>query len=229
MSLTENQIKTMRQSLEQAIAAGDTAQGIALAREALGNQVSALDFFQAVVEPVLEEIGARFARLEIFLPELMRAGMVVKAMQKEVLEPAIRAESAASTNAGKIVIGTCQGDIHDIGKNMVALMLQVNSFDVVDLGTNVSPRTFIEAAQREQADIIAMSSLLTPSMPYILDVVKLLQGYGLADRFMVVAGGAATTREWAKSNGLNGYGEDAVEAVAVCRELMASRKGQDQK
>jgi trimethylamine corrinoid protein len=226
MSLSEGQIENMRHRLEQAITAGDTALGIALAQQAIADQVPPLDFFQAVIEPVLAEIGARFARLEIFLPELMKAGMVVKAMQKEVLEPAIRAEGMASTTAGKIVIGTCQGDIHDIGKNMVALMLQVNGFDVVDLGTNVTPRTFIEAAQREQADIIAMSSLLTPSMPYIVDVVKLLEGYGLGDRFMVVAGGAATTREWAQSHGLAGYGEDAVEAVAVCRKLMAARKDQ---
>ena len=83
-----------------------------------------------------------------------------------MMEPAIRAESSASNILGKIVIGTCQGDIHDIGKNMVALMLQVNGFDVTDLGTNVAPRTFIDSAKSTQSDIIAMSSLLTTSMPF---------------------------------------------------------------
>ncbi len=228
MSFSDSQIQTMRRRLEEAITGGDTTLGMALAREALAGQMSPLEFFRQVIEPVLQDIGARFARLEIFLPELMKAGLVVKAMQKEVLEPAILAQSSTSSIAGRVVIGTCQGDIHDIGKNMVALMLQVNGFDVVDLGTNVSPRTFIETAQREQADIIAMSSLLTPSLPYIRDVVKLLEGYGQAGRFMVVAGGAATTRDWAQSIGLNGYGEDAVEAVALCRTLMAQRKDKNE-
>lgn len=228
MSLAEARLEEMRHRLEQAITAGDTALGVALAREALAEQLSPLDFFQAVIEPVLQDIGDRFARLEIFLPELMKAGMVVKAMQKEVLEPAIRAEGSDRAMLGKVIIGTCQGDIHDIGKNMVALLLQVNGFDVVDLGTNVSPRAFIDAAQREQADIIALSSLLTPSLPYIRDVVQFLAGYGLGGRYAVVAGGAATTRDWAASIGLNGYGEDAVEAVELCRKIMAARKDQNQ-
>jgi trimethylamine corrinoid protein len=215
----------MHNRLKQAISAGDKAQGVQLAREALAES-NPVEFFQAVIEPVLTDIGDRFARLEVFLPELMRAGMVVKAMQQAVLEPAIRAESATSRTLGRVVIGTCQGDIHDIGKNMVALMLQVNGFDVVDLGTDVAPRTMIEMAQREEADIIAMSSLLTTSMPYIRDLVQLLEGYDLRDRFLVLAGGAAVTPNWAETVGVDGFGEDAVEAVAVCRSLMAGRKEQ---
>jgi methylmalonyl-CoA mutase cobalamin-binding domain/chain len=214
----------MRTKLKEAIAAGNKAQGVQLAQEAMAAQVSPLDFFQAVIEPVLQEIGNQFARLEIFLPELMRAGMVVEAMQKEVLEPVIRAESAASNIVGKVVIGTCQGDIHDIGKNMVALMLQVNGFEMTDLGTNVTPRDFIEAAKREKADIIAVSSLLTTSMPYIRDLVQLLEGFDLRHQFLVVAGGAAVTRDWATSSGVDGFGEDAVEAVHVCRDLVTTRK-----
>ncbi len=224
MTLSESQIEQMQDRLKQAIAVGDKQQGIQLAREALQAQLSPLEFFQAVVEPTLEEIGDRFARLEIFLPELMRAGMVVKAMQTEVLEPAIEAESSTGRTLGKVVIGTCQGDIHDIGKNMVALMLQVNGFDVVNLGTDVAPRTLIEAARREQADIIAMSSLLTTSMPYIRDLIQLLEGYGQRDQFLVLAGGAAVTPDWAAESGVDGFGEDAVEAVTVCRSLMAGRK-----
>lgn len=219
-----SEIEQMQDRLKQAIVAGNKAEGVQLAREALAAQLSPLEFFQNVIDPVLQEVGDRFARLEIFLPELMRAGMVVQAMQKEVLEPAIRAESSASNILGKVVIGTVQGDIHDIGKNMVALMLQVNGFDVVDLGTNVAPKTFIDTAQKEQADIIAMSSLLTTSMPYIRDLGELLTGYGLRDQFLLVAGGAAVTSDWAKSVNVDGFGEDAVEAVAVCRSLMKARK-----
>jgi len=106
----------------------------------------------------------------------------------------------------------------------VALMLQVNGFRVVDLGTNINPKAFIEAARRENADIIAMSSLLTPSMPYIRDTVQLAEGLGLRGRFLLIAGGAPVTRAWAESIGLDGFGEDAVEAVEVCRRLMANRR-----
>ncbi len=227
MTLAAGDIDRLQERLKQAISAGIKAGGVALTQEALAAGLSPLEFFQGVIEPVLTEVGERFARLEIFLPELMRAGMVVQAMQQEVLEPAIRAASGSSSVVGKIIIGSCQGDIHDIGKNMVALMLQVNGFQVKDLGTNVAPRAFIDAAQREQADIIAMSSLLTTSMPYIRDTVQLLEGYNLRDRFLVVAGGAAVTRPWAESIGLDGFGEDAVEAVAVCRQLVTARKEQD--
>ncbi len=214
----------MQTRLVQIIESADTAGGVELARSALAEGMTPLGFFQTIVEPVLTDIGDRFARLEIFLPELMKAGAVVKAIQQQVLEPAIRQAGTQSISAGTVVIGTCLGDIHDIGKNMVALMLQVNGFKVIDLGTNVAPRTFIDAAKREQADIIAMSSLLTPSLPYIKDLVNLLTGFGLRDRFLVVAGGAPVTRSWAQSIGIDGFGEDAVEAVAVCRRLMAASR-----
>jgi methylmalonyl-CoA mutase cobalamin-binding domain/chain len=224
MSLSETRTKALQEGLQQAIDGADTTLGIQTAQAALAEGASPLEFFQGVVEPVLTDIGDRFARLEIFLPELMKAGLVVKAVQQQVLEPAIRNSSAESSSLGTVVIGTCQGDIHDIGKNMVALMLQVNGFKVVDLGTNVSPRGFIDAARREEADIIALSSLLTPSMPYIKDVINLLNGFGLRERFLVVAGGAPVTREWAQTVGADGFGEDAVEAVDVCRKLMAERR-----
>lgn len=220
-------IETWQDSLRQAVRDGNKALGSEVARSALAAGLLPLEFFQQVIEPVLTEVGDGFSRLELFLPDLMRAGMVIKAIQEEVLGPAIRAQNAASTVAGKVVIGSSQGDVHDIGKNMVSLMLQVNGFAVTDLGVNISPRRFIEAAQQEGADIIAISSLLTPSLPYIRDVVKLLEGYNLRQQFMVVAGGAAATREWAKTIGIDGYGEDAIEAVQICRQIMANRREQN--
>jgi methanogenic corrinoid protein MtbC1 len=224
MTLTETHFEAFRATLQQAIEDGSPAQGVEMARAALAEGLSPLAFFRGVVEPVLTEVGDRFSRLEIFLPELMRAGMVVKAMQAQVLEPAIKASGGQAFSEGTVVIGAAQGDIHDIGKNMVSLMLQVNGFKVVDLGTNVSPKAFIEAGRRDNADIIAMSSLLTPSMPYIRDTVQLVEGLGLRGRLLLIAGGAPVTREWAASIGLDGFGEDAVEAVEVCRRLMAARR-----
>lgn len=220
-------IETWQDSLRQAVHDGNKALGSEVARSALTVGLSPLEFFQQVIEPVLTEVGDGFSRLELFLPDLMRAGMVVKAIQEEVLGPAIRAQNAATTVAGKVVIGSSQGDVHDIGKNMVSLMLQVNGFAVTDLGVNVSPRRFIETARQEGADIIAISSLLTPSLPYVKDVVKLLEGYNLRQQFRVVAGGAAATREWAKTIEIDGYGEDAIEAVQICRQIMANRREQN--
>lgn len=228
--MPENQIKEQQEKLHAAILEGDREGGVQLAKDALASGSQPLEFFQEVIGPVVDEMGDRFSRLEIFLPELMRTGMIVKAIQEEVLEPAIVASGAASTEpeAGKIVIGTCQGDIHDIGKNMVALMLQVNGFDVVDLGTNVSPRDFIDSAKREQADIIAMSTLLTTSMPFIRDTVELLDGMGLRDKFALVVGGAPITQGWVDKNDMDGFGEDAIDAVKVCRQIIESKRTREQ-
>ncbi len=224
MEISEQGWTAYQDGLKAAIEAGDEQQGVTLARSALNAGAGPLDFLQHVIRPVMKDMGDEFARLERFLPDLMSAALVVKAIQAEVLEPVILANGAQSSSQGTIVIGTAQGDIHDIGKSMVALMLQVNGFRVVDLGTSVTPQAFQEAARRENADVIAMSSLLTPSLPYMKDLVKRLEGFGDRERFLVIAGGAAVSREWAQQAGLDGYGADAIEALALCQELVNRRK-----
>jgi trimethylamine corrinoid protein len=219
----------MQARLRSAIEELDEDGAVELAQAALAGGASPIEFFRGVIEPVLTAIGDAFSRLEVFLPDLMRAGVVVKAMQARALEPAILAAGGAATSQGRVVIGTAQGDIHDIGKNMVALMLQVNGFTVTDLGTNVSTTSILDAARRENADIIAMSSLLTTSLPFIKDVLARLDAAGDRKRFMVIAGGAPVTVEWSKAAGLDGFGEDAVEAVALCRGLMARRSQPDRR
>ena len=123
MSLTEARRQALQAQLKAAIDDADEQAGVALAQATLAEGITPVVLFQDVIQPVLQEIGDAFARLDVFLPELMRAGLVVKAMQQEVLEPAIRQSGGESGSAGTVVIGTAQGDIHDIGKNMVALML----------------------------------------------------------------------------------------------------------
>jgi methylmalonyl-CoA mutase cobalamin-binding domain/chain len=223
MNQSDTQWGEMQAQLRAAIDGLDEDAAVELARGALAQGISPLEFFRNVIEPVLTAIGDAFSRLEVFLPDLMRAGVVVKAMQSKALEPAIRATGGVSASEGRVVIGTAQGDIHDIGKNMVALMLQVNGFTVTDLGTNVSTAAFLDAARREDAHIIAMSSLLTTSLPFVKDVLARLDASGERQRFMVIAGGAPVTEEWSQAAGLNGFAEDAVEAVALCRGLMARR------
>lgn len=225
MTVSGEAVHRLQQELTAAIDEADIQRGVALARDALSQGISPLDLIQDVVRPVMKDFGEAFARLDIFLPELMGASVVVKAMQSQVLEPAIRQSGGNSVNQGTVVIGTCQGDIHDIGKNMVSLMLQVNGFKVIDLGTNVSPQTFLDTARREEADIIALSSLLTPSLPYMKDLLKRLEGLGERDRYMVIAGGAALSEEYSKRAGFDGYSEDAITAVEICKNLMKQRKG----
>jgi len=217
----------MQAQLRVAISDLDENGAVELAQNALSEGISPVDFFRGVIEPVLTAIGDAFSRLEVFLPDLMRAGVIVKAVQTRALEPAIRASGGADTTEGRVVIGTAQGDIHDIGKNMVALMLQVNGFTVTDLGTNVSTATVLDAARRENADIIAMSSLLTTSLPFVKDVLARLEAASERNRFVVIAGGAPVTEEWSKAAGLDGFAEDAVEAVALCRGLMARRRSSE--
>jgi methanogenic corrinoid protein MtbC1 len=224
MNQAESRWDEMQIELRAAIDELDEDRAVALAQNALSQGIAPVEFFRGVIEPVLTAIGDAFSRLEVFLPDLMRAGVVVKAIQSGALEPAIRASGGANTTEGRVVIGTAQGDIHDIGKNMVALMLQVNGFSVTDLGTNVNIGAFLDAARRENADIIAMSSLLTTSLPFVKDVVARLEAAGDRKRFLVIAGGAPVTEEWSNAARLDGFAEDAVTAVALCRELMARRR-----
>ena len=222
--MDEQERTKVKNELGKAIKVGDRDLGLELARSLISSGMSPVELLESVIKPVMKELGDEFARLDIFLPDLMNAGSVVKLVQAQVIEPAIRESESQTDSRGTVVIGTCQGDIHDIGKSMVALMLQVNGFKVVDLGTNVSPKAFLEAARREEADIIAMSSLLTPSLPYMKDVVKRLVGLGKRSDYLVIAGGASVSHEFAAIAGLDGYGEDAVVAVTLCIDLMNCQK-----
>jgi methylmalonyl-CoA mutase cobalamin-binding domain/chain len=212
--------EAIQAEMDKVLTEGDEAKGIEIIQGALDKDLSASTIFLEVIQPLLDEIGKRFERLEIFLPELMKAAKVVKAIHKEVLEPAIRSESGEAINVGTVVIGTVKGDIHDIGKNLVALMLQVNGFEVIDLGTDVPTQVLINAARDNQADIIGLSSLLTPSMPYMGDLVARLEGLGLRDQFRVVVGGAPVTDSYAQHIGADAYGADAIDAVRVCLAQM---------
>jgi methylmalonyl-CoA mutase cobalamin-binding domain/chain len=210
----------IRDDLARVLGSGDEAEGIEIARRALETGYTPTTFFLNVIQPLLHDVGKRFERLEIFLPELMKAAKVVQAMQTTVLEPAIRAQEGQESKTGTVVVGACKGDIHDIGKNMVALMLQVNGFKVIDLGTDVSMRDFVEAARKADADIIGMSSLLTTSMPYMGDLIAYLDGVGLRNKFKIIVGGAPVTPDYAEKIGADAYGADAVDAVAQCLRLI---------
>jgi len=206
----------------------NAASAIERTRQLLAEGVTPLEFFQQIITPALTEVGRRFEELEIFLPELAIAGEMVKEINDAVITPALEAASQKQIRQGKVILGTVQGDLHDIGKNMVGLMLGVHGFDVIDLGTNVPPAEFVNRAEKEKADIIAMSALLMTCLPYMKDVMDRLVGLSLRSKYAVIVGGAPTSPEYARSIGADAYGTNAAEGVRLCRDLMQARgKGVD--
>lgn len=209
--------------LVDAIEQGDVDAGVAEAKSLVDSGTDLLTIFKDVVEPLMQDVGDRFSRLEIFLPEMMTSAMVVKGIQSELAETLAAAGGVESR--GKIVIGTAYGDIHDIGKNMVIIMLEVNGFEVIDMGVGVEPLEFVKKAREVDADIIAISSLLTSSVPYMTETVQMIKERPSdAERFKVAVGGGPVNEELADSIGADGYGEDASGAVTEMYALLAGRE-----
>jgi methanogenic corrinoid protein MtbC1 len=208
--------------LERAIRSGDIPAGVAEAERLAQSGESPLAIFRDCIQPCLKDVGDRFSRLEIFLPEMMESADVVKAIQ-DALKPYLQGDEAEQTRQGKIVIGTIQGDLHDIGKNIVRAMLEVNGFEVRDLGVNVSPGDMVRAAREFEADIIAISALMLPSLPYVRDAVEMVkQGAAYRGRFKVMVGGGPVSQDWANKAGADGYGDDAMDAVREAVRLMSA-------
>ena len=199
---------------------GDDETGVEITKAAIENGTDPLDIVQKCRVPIVDDIGEQFSRLELFLPDLVMAADVAKAVKDEIREHLLSTSDGAAS-AAMVVIGTVQGDVHDIGKNIVATLLEVNGFEVFDLGNDVKPFDFIETAKKEKADIIAMSSLLTTSMPYMVDTLKNLNGLGIRDQFKVIVGGGPVSADWAKEIGADGYSNDANEAVELCKNIIA--------
>jgi len=168
-------------------------------------------------------IGDRFGKLEIYLPELIMAGDVFNAAM-EILEPEILARGKGIKKKGTVVIGTAKGDIHEIGKDIVAMLLRTAEFDVHNLGKDVPTATFLEEAERVRADIIGISSLLTTTMLGQKELIEILKAKGVRDKYIVMIGGGPTSQGWADEIGADGYGETAKDAVSVALELMSKRR-----
>ncbi len=205
------------QELGEAIKRGDRDKSVALTKEAIDSKAPAQDILDAMVK-AMDVVGQRFQKNEIFVPEMLIAARAMKEAMA-LLEPILVA--AGITPLAKAVIGTVEGDLHDIGKNLVAMMWKGANFDVIDLGTNVSPQKFVDAVRANQARIVGLSALLTTTMPAIKSTVEAIKGAGL-DVTKVVIGGAPVTQEYADEIGADGYAPDAASAVDVARNLLAS-------
>jgi 5-methyltetrahydrofolate--homocysteine methyltransferase len=214
----------------KALLEGDADAAVMVAREALSSGAKPVEFFEGCIAPSLAEVGKRFETLEIFLPEMVTAAEAVDKVNAEVIKPALEVASAEAAKVkGRVLLATVQGDLHDIGKNMVGLMLKVNGFEVIDLGTNVSPSDIVASAKKEGVDIIGLSALLTTCLPYMKDVCDFLVAKGARGAYRVVVGGAATTPDFAKEVGADAHGDSAADAVAICTEMMVDRAQRHEK
>ncbi|HIQ03928.1 MAG TPA: hypothetical protein EYH40_05890 [Desulfurococcales archaeon] len=214
---------TLCKKLFNAIVDGDSDAAREAVEKLLNLGVDAYSIVKECMIPAMKLVGDKFAKLEIFLPEVMMAAEAFEKCMK-LIEPKILAEKKSELVVGKVVIGTIQGDIHDLGKNIVALMLRAAGFEVYDLGRDVPVAEFVKKAKEVDADIIAISALLSTSLPYVKDVIKLLKELNLRDKYILMVGGGAVTREWAKEVGADGYGENADEAVKVALELIEKKR-----
>jgi len=207
--------------LRQAVLDGDAATAASLAAEGLTAGLPARTLLDDGLISAMAEAGRLFEAGEFFVPELLVSARAMKAAMT-VLEPRLADQPRES--AGRIAIGTVAGDLHDIGKNLVATMLRGAGFDVDDLGVDVTPARFVEAA-RAGADVIGISSLLTTTMISMRAVVEALEQAGVRGRVKVMVGGAPVTPEYADSIGADGFSDNAGGAVTLARQLVAMGRG----
>jgi corrinoid protein of di/trimethylamine methyltransferase len=202
--------------LYQAVLNGDAVAAAAVTRQAIDEGMDPLALVQGTMVPAMGEVGKRFVADEYFVPELLLSARAMKG-SLELLRPLLAGRDAAS--AGRVAIGTVQGDLHDIGKNLVAAMLEGGGFEVIDLGTDVPPQKFVDAIQQKGAQIVALSALLTVTMASMTKTIEALTAAGVRDRVKVIVGGAPVTQQYADAIGADGYSENASSAVALARRL----------
>ncbi len=215
--------EALAERLMNAVVSYEVEEAVRTAKEALEAGVDPVEAIENGLARGLRIVGDKFGAGEVFLPELMIA---VEAMKQAmaVLEPAIAGRATRQKPKGRVLIGTMEGDIHDIGKSIVSAMLTVAGFEVIDLGVDVPVEKFIAKAREVQPDFIGLSSLMTTTMLGMENVIQALEKEGLRKRVKVIIGGAPTSSEWAEEIGADGHAGDAMEAVEVTEGLLRSRE-----
>jgi corrinoid protein of di/trimethylamine methyltransferase len=206
--------------IRKAIVEGDKPRAQELAREAIRSGADLNEVIDKGYVPGIQAVGDLWEKGDYFLPELITSAECMKAAM-DILQPEMTKANIKSRSLGKVVIGTVEGDIHDIGKNLVASMLQANGFEVFDLGADVKLERFIEKAEAEKANIICLSALLTTTMLNQKRFIEMLRQKGLYGKYKVLVGGAPATRKWADDIGAQGFAENAALAVKVAKAAMA--------
>lgn len=212
------------QKLSLALEQGEKDAAVAATQAALDQGVSPLALVQEVIVPALTRVGEQFENLDIFLPELMAAGEAGNAATA-LIEQEIQKSGSQMKSEGTVVIGTVKGDIHDIGKNIVASLLKAQGFKVIDLGKDVPAATFIDAAEANHADVIAASALMSITRAGCRDVADLLRDRNMAAKYLYVVGGGSITQEYSDEIGASGFSETGSGAVELVKSLIARKKG----
>lgn len=205
--------------MTKAIVDADKEEAVALAKEAIKKRLDLNDVIEKGYVPGIQNVGHLWEQGECFLPELITSAECMKAAM-EVLQPKLRKAHIVIKYLGKVVIGTVEGDIHDIGKNLVSSILSANGFDIIDLGADVKLEKFIEKAEQEKADLICLSALLTTTMIGQKKLIEMLKERKLYGRFKVMVGGAPVNQNWADSIGADGYAANALTAVDAAKHLI---------
>lgn len=205
------------EKLTEAIVAGNLPTAMALVNEAVTSGVAPQEIISTYLIKGMEIIGARFGAGQAFVPNLLMSARAMKGCL-DILKPLLKGDTSISY--GKVVIGTVKGDLHDIGKNLVASMFEGSGFEVVNLGIDISADKFVTAVKENDADILVLSALLTTTMNYMKDVISAVNEAGLRDRVKIMVGGAPVNAEYAKEIGADAYTADANEAVVVARQLL---------
>jgi trimethylamine corrinoid protein len=208
--------------MRQAIIDGDGDKAGTLAGEAVRQGLNLLEVIEKGYVPGIQKVGDLWEQGDYFLPELISSAEAMKAAMA-VLEPELQRSHLEAATSGRVVIGTVEGDIHDIGKNLVASMLQAGGFEVFDLGADVKLERFIEKAEAVGAHFICLSALLTTTMVNQKRLVALLRERNLRDKYKVLVGGAPASQKWAEDAGADGYAENAVAAVKLAKSLTPRR------
>jgi corrinoid protein of di/trimethylamine methyltransferase len=208
--------------MKQSIIDGDVDAAEELARRALEEGIDPLEAVNLGYLPGMQQVGVDFGAKVLFLPDVVIAAEAMK-KATAILEPEMARRGSERTVAGRVVLGTVKGDIHEIGKSLVGTLLSANGFEVHDLGVDVPFAKFAEKAREVNADIVGVSALLTTTMTGQQSVIEALDDLGLRPRVKVIVGGAPVTREWAEKIGADGYSGDALAAVVLAKSLMASK------
>jgi methylmalonyl-CoA mutase cobalamin-binding domain/chain len=213
----EEFLKDFERAMAEVVGVAEIRQKV---EEGLRMNIDPLQIIEAMRKG-LDEVGKKYEKGEYFLMELILSGLMASEVAN-LLKPFLKAQGLRSK--GKIVIGTVEGDLHDIGKNIVATMLVAGGFEVVDLGVDVTADKFIEAVKKEKPDILAMSALLSIALPYMAEVIRRLEEVGLRRCVKVMVGGRPVTEEYARQIGADAYGSDAIEALRIAQEWMKERE-----
>ena len=215
-------MENLFEALKSAVEKYEPEKAKQIAKEIVNAQIDPLKALDEVLVPTMSLIGDKFDKMEIFLPELVVAAEAMQAATSILMEP-LKKSAERPITKGKVVLGTVYGDVHDIGKNIVKIMLEVSGFEVFDLGNKVPSMQFIEKAEEVNADIIALSALMATTMGSQKEVIELLEALGRRDDYIVIIGGAPTTVDWQKEIGADGWAETAAGAAKITAKLIEEK------